>query len=47
MKFIRWLKWWFVETKHCKHVPDEWIMINLGMGKARYCKKCGKCLDLI
>ena len=47
MSFIQWAKWWFWDARRCNHEPGEWRMINFGMGKARHCKKCGKCLDLI
>ena len=42
-----WLKWWFIETKRCKHEPGNWVMREGGMGKAQYCTKCNKCLKLI
>jgi len=45
--FIGWLKWWFFETKKCDHIPGQWHMIELGMGKARWCKKCGKLMNRI
>jgi hypothetical protein len=45
--FFAWLKWWFIETRRCEHDSGKWHMINYGMGKARHCGKCGKCLEII
>lgn len=44
---FKWLKWWFFETRRCEHIAGNWTMRDCGMGKARHCIKCGKCLDLI
>lgn len=45
--FFSWLKWLFWTSRRCQHEPGEWRHINMGMGKARWCTKCGKCTDII
>jgi len=48
MGFLRWLKWWFCETRRCEHVRDpEPSYPNMGMNKAWHCAKCRKCLEFI
>ena len=44
---LSWFKWWYFDTKKCQHEAGDWHMREMGMGKIRWCKKCGKCLDLI
>lgn len=44
--FFRWLKWLLLDSRRCEHEPGEWGLIEAGMRKARWCKKCGKCIDL-
>lgn len=44
---IDWLKWFLWESRRCQHDSSRWTMRDLGMGKARHCTKCGKCLELI
>jgi len=44
---IRYLKWLLWDSVRCKHIPGEWRHIEMGMRKARWCVKCGKCTDLI
>ena len=44
---VGWLYWYFYEARVCDHEPSEWIFRDCGMGKIRYCRKCGKTLDLI
>lgn len=51
-RFVRFVKgswpyWFFITARLCDHEPGEWKFINLGMGKIRHCKKCGKMLDII
>jgi len=45
--FFGWLKWLFWDSRRCEHEPGEWRMREMGMGKIRHCKKCGKCTNLI
>lgn len=45
--WLDWLRWWFIETKKCQHVPGEWRMRDTGMGKFQACTKCGKVLKTI
>jgi hypothetical protein len=47
MGFLKFLGWLFWPSWGCKHEPGHWEYHNMGMSKARYCKHCGKCLDLI
>ena len=47
MTFIRWLKWWFWETRRCSHERDSGKLIDMGMSKAWHCRKCGKCLEML
>lgn len=47
MSIILWLKWWFWDTQRCQHQPGPWTIRDAGMGKARHCTKCGKCLDIV
>jgi len=44
---VRWLKWWLWDSRRCEHEPGEWFMVDMGMGKARWCKKCHRCVDRI
>jgi len=41
------LKCFFYESRICKHEPSDWVFREMGMGKVRYCKKCGKILNVI
>lgn len=45
--FLRWLKWWFIETRFCKHERGEFYLIDIGRNKACWCKKCGKLLETL
>jgi len=44
---FKWCYWWFITAKRCPHIESYWMMREFGMGKVRWCKKCGKCLELI
>lgn len=44
---LKWLKWFFWDCRRCQHDEGGWHMRDLGMSKARHCRKCGKCLELI
>lgn len=37
----------FAWARRCDHQPGDWQMRDMGLGKARYCTKCGKCTDLL
>jgi len=48
MSLLRWLYWFFWESRIYKHKPGDWKMRNFGVGgEIRHCVKCGKCVDLI
>lgn len=43
-----WLKWLLWDSRRrCAHVPGPWQMAELGIGKVRYCSRCGKCLEVV
>lgn len=44
---MNWLIWFFWTSRKCKHEAGKWQMRDVGMGKVRWCIKCGKCVDLI
>jgi len=46
-KIFKWFNWYFYETRICNHSEYKWMMRESGMGKAKFCKKCGKYLELI
>lgn len=47
MSFLRWLKWWFWETRRCDHERGDGMLVNLGLNKAWHCRKCGKCMEFV
>ncbi len=39
---------WWISTLVCKHEKEEQgHLINAGMSKAWYCKKCGMCMETL
>jgi hypothetical protein len=46
-QFLSWFKWYYFDTKKCHHEPGPWHMREMGMGKIRWCRICGKCMNLI
>lgn len=45
MSFLRWLRWWFIDTRGCNHLTLEncyYRYYNYGNNKIWICKKCGK-----
>lgn len=42
--YLKWLLW---TARLCQHEPGDWRMRDWGMGKIRYCRKCGKCVGII
>lgn len=40
-------RWAYLQKQRkCEHDDGRWYMHDLGMGKGRYCTKCGKCLEI-
>ena len=47
MNFLKWIKWYFWETRRCNHSSfDEChsSLYDIGRHKGWWCKKCGKLL---
>lgn len=44
---IGWIRWWFWETRKCRHEASHWVLVDIGRKKIRYCDSCGKCLQII
>jgi len=44
---LKWIKWYFYDSRICKHSKTKWVMRECGMGKVKICCHCGKCLEVI
>jgi len=47
MKIFKYLYWLCYTSRKCDHGIYKSRFIEMGMGKCKYCLKCGKVLEII